>query len=122
MSVQLEEQVLEEDVAVELDDIELDEESSEFISELVKKLVVFTEEFCAVEFFPYQVPIAYRFIESVVIGDGEELTLIATRQSGKSEVLSNIIAAMMVILPKLSKVYPLWLSKFSKGFWVGVFK
>ena len=117
MAVQLEEQSLEEDVVVDLDDIELDEESAEFINELVKKLVVFTEEFCAVEFFPYQLPIAYRFIESIVIGDGEELTLIATRQSGKSEVLSNIIAAMMVILPKLSKVYPLWLSKFNKGFW-----
>ena len=106
MPVQLEDQQVEEDAVVDIDDIELDEESSEFINELVKKLVVFTEEFCAVEFFPYQIPIAYRFIESVVIGDGEELTLIATRQSGKSEVLSNIIASLMVILPKLSKVYP----------------
>ncbi len=102
-------------------EIELDEASAEFVDELCKKLVIFTEEFCDVEFFPYQVPIAYRFIESIVIGDGEELTLIATRQSGKSEVLSNVIASLMVILPKLSKVYPLWLSKFSKGLWCGVF-
>ena len=102
-------------------DIELDEASTEFVDELVKKLVLFTEEFCNVEFFPYQVPIAYRFIASVVIGDGEELTLIATRQSGKSEVLSNVIAAMMVVLPKLSMIYPVWLSKFNKGFWCGVF-
>lgn len=100
---------------------ELDETSSEFIDTLVKKLIVFTEEFCDVEFFPYQVPIAYRIIESIVLGDGEELTLIATRQSGKSEVLSNVLAALMVILPKLSKVYPTWLGKFNKGFWVGVF-
>jgi hypothetical protein len=28
---------------------------------------------------------------------------------------------MMVILPKLSKVYPTWLGKFDKGFWCGVF-
>ena len=85
---------------------ELDETSAEFIDLLVKKLVLFTEEFCDVELFPYQLPIAYRAIESIVIGDGEELTLIATRQSGKSEVLSNVMAAMMVILPKLAKVYP----------------
>ena len=102
-------------------DIELDEASAEFVDVLCKKLVIFTEEFCDVEFFPYQVPIAYRFIESIVIGDGEELTVIATRQSGKSEVLSNVIASLMVILPKLSVVYPLWLSKFSKGLWCGVF-
>ena len=118
--------ILEQDVLTEYDyvpdiEIELDEASTEFVAELCTKLVAFTEEFCAVEFFPYQVPIAYRFIESVVVGDGEELTLIATRQSGKSEVLSNVIASMMVILPKLAKVYPLWLSKFSKGFWCGVF-
>jgi len=102
-------------------EIDLDEASAEFVDELCKKLVLFTEEFCDITFFPYQVPIAYRLIESIVIGDGEELTLIATRQSGKSEVLSNVIASLMVILPKLSKVYPLWLSKFNKGFWCGVF-
>ena len=118
--------ILDQGVLTEYDyvpeiEIELDEASAEFVTELCTKLVAFTEEFCAVEFFPYQVPIAYRFIESVVVGDGEELTLIATRQSGKSEVLSNVIASMMVILPKLAKIYPLWLSKFSKGFWCGVF-
>ena len=37
----------------ELDiDLELDEASTEFVDELVKKLVLFTEEFCDVEFFP----------------------------------------------------------------------
>ena len=100
---------------------ELDETSAEFVDQLVTKLVLFTEQFCNVELFPYQIPIAYRIIESIVLGDGEELTLIATRQSGKSEVLSNVLAAQMVILPKLAKVYPTWLSKFEKGFWVGVF-
>lgn len=111
---------VEEELAEEVDE-ELDETSSEFIDHLVKKLILFTEEFCDIEFFPYQVPIAYRFIESIILGDGEELTLIATRQSGKSEVVSNVLAAMMVILPKLATVYPTWLSKFSKGFWCGVF-
>ena len=100
---------------------ELDETSVEFIDTLVKRLLVFTEEFCNIEFFPYQIPIAYRLIESVVIGDGEEITIIATRQSGKSEVLSNVAASMMVILPKLSSIYPTWLGKFSTGFWCGVF-
>lgn len=100
---------------------ELDETSVEFIDTLVKRLLIFTEEFCNIEFFPYQIPIAYRLIESVVIGDGEEITIIATRQSGKSEVLSNVAASMMVILPKLSSIYPTWLGKFSTGFWCGVF-
>ena len=100
MSTDLLESEIDDDVESIADlEIELDEASAEFVDELCKKLVIFTEEFCDVEFFPYQIPIAYRFIESIVIGDGEELTLIATRQSGKSEVLSNVIAALMVILP-----------------------
>jgi hypothetical protein len=112
------------DVLAELPDEqyeELDETSAEFLDSLVKRLLIFTEEFCDVELFPYQIPIAYRYIESLIIGDGEEFTLIACRQSGKSEVLSNVIAAMMVILPKLAPIYPTWLSKFSKGLFVGVF-
>ncbi len=113
--------LLDDDDANRLEEVELDETSAEFIDALVKKLIVFTEEFCDVTLFPYQVPIAYRLIESIVLGDGEEMTLVATRQSGKSEVLSNVLASMMVILPKLSKVYPTWLGKFSKGFWCGVF-
>ena len=100
---------------------ELDETSAEFVDNLVKRLIIFTEEFCDVDLFPYQVPIAYRIIESIVLGDGEELTVVATRQSGKSEVLSNVLAGMMVILPKLAPIYPTWLGKFEKGFWVGVF-
>lgn len=115
------ENLLDEEQLDETPSEELDETSAEFVDALVKKLIVFTEEFCAVTFFPYQIPIAYRLIESIVLGDGEEMTLVATRQSGKSEVLSNVMAAMMVILPKLSKVYPTWLGKFDRGFWCGVF-
>lgn len=116
MSDVLEDELLTEDLAEELD-----ETSAEFVDQLVTKLVLFTEQFCDVELFPYQIPIAYRMIESIVLGDGEEMTLVATRQSGKSEVVSNVLASMMVILPKLSTIYPTWLSKFEKGFWCGVF-
>ena len=113
--------VLETDELLEEEYEELDDTSSEFVDSLVKRLLVFTEEFSNVTFFPYQIPIAYRIIESIVIGDGEEITVIATRQSGKSEVMSAVLASMMVILPKLSKVYPTWLSKFENGFWCGVY-
>lgn len=114
-------EVLEEELTAEELVEELDETSAEFVDQLVTKLVLFTEQFCDIELFPYQVPIAYRMIESIVLGDGEEMTLVATRQSGKSEVVSNVLSSMMVILPKLSTIYPTWLSKFEKGFWCGVF-
>jgi hypothetical protein len=100
---------------------ELDESSTEFVHDIVMKILDFIQVFCAIEFLAYQTPIAYSFVESIVLGDGEEKTLIATRQSGKSEVLSNVIAGCMVILPKLADLYPTWFGKFSKGFFVGVF-
>lgn len=100
---------------------ELDESSAEFVHDIVLKILQFIEAFCDVELHGYQTPIAYSIVESVVLGDGEEKTLIATRQSGKSEVLSNVIAGLMVILPQLADIYPLWFGKFKKGFWAGVF-
>ncbi len=112
---------LEENLLPEEEVEELDETSAEFVDQLCKRIIVFTEQFCDVELFPYQIPIAYRLIESVILGDGEEMTVVATRQSGKSEVLSNVMASLMVILPKLAKIYPTWLGKFEKGFWCGVF-
>jgi hypothetical protein len=116
VDVPVEDLVLDEDIA-----IELSEDDATFVDDVVKKCILFTEEFCQVQFFPYQTPIAYRLIESLVIGDGEEMTLIATRQSGKSEVLADVIAGMMVLFPKLAQIYPKYFGKFADGFLVGVF-
>jgi hypothetical protein len=128
--------VLDEDVGVSddedllRDEEELDETSAEFLHDLIMKLVEFTEVFCSepapkdpFKFYPYQVPIAYSVIESFIIGGAAagEKTLIATRQSGKSEIVANCVAAMMAILPQLSHVYPHWLSKYKNGVLVGVF-
>jgi hypothetical protein len=99
----------------------LDPDSEEFVHELCVRVMVFMEDFCEVELFPYQREVAYRIIQSVLLGDGEEITVLQARQSGKSEVLSNVIVAMMVLLPRLAKAYPELLAKFEKGFWVGVF-
>ena len=122
MSDLLDEDAIQEEIDAleELED-EVDETTQEFIDDIVNKLILFIQTFCDTEFFPYQLPIAKSIIESVVLGDGEEKTLIATRQSGKSEVVSNVIAGLMVILPRLANVYPTWLKKFERGFWVGVF-
>lgn len=105
----------------EVEETELDETSAAFIDELVTNLISFCEDFSGTAYFPYQLPIAYSIIESVVLGDGDLKTLVASRQSGKSQVMASVIAGLMVILPRLSSVYPFWLDKFSNGFWCGVF-
>lgn len=103
------------------DSIWLDPESEEFVHELTVRILVFAEDFCAVSLFPYQREVAYRVVQSILLGDGEEITVLQARQSGKSETLSCVIVAIMVLLPRLAKAYPDLLGKFAKGCWVGVF-
>jgi hypothetical protein len=60
-------------------------------------------------------------IESVIINDGEEITALASRQSGKSETVADTVATLMILLPRLAKIYPELLGKFKDGIWVGLF-
>ena len=100
---------------------ELDELSKEFVIALVEKVMKFMDLLVGYELHPYQKPLARRIIESVIINDGEEVTALAARQSGKSETIANTVATLMVLLPRLAKMYPDLLGKFSDGIWVGMF-
>jgi hypothetical protein len=60
-------------------------------------------------------------MESVIINDGEEVTALASRQSGKSETVADTVATLMILLPRLAKLYPDLLGKFKDGVWVGLF-
>jgi hypothetical protein len=117
---------LEEELFVE-DEEELDELSKEFVKKLVDRSITFMDALVGVELGddhalrPYQMPLARRIIESVIINDGEEITALAARQSGKSETIANTVATLMVLLPRLAKMYPDLLGKFKNGLWVGMF-
>lgn len=100
---------------------EADELSQGFVDDLVGKIVQFLEVLCGHPLHSYQVPLARRIIESVLIGDGEEIVAEASRQSGKTETVADVVASLLVILPVLAKRYPTLLGKFSEGFWVGMF-
>jgi len=100
---------------------ELDELSKEFVKALIDKIMAFMEMLVGHKLHAYQEPLARRIIESVIINDGEEVTALASRQSGKSETIANTVATLMVILPRLAKMYPDLLGKFGDGIWVGMF-
>jgi hypothetical protein len=98
-----------------------DELSPEFVQTIVDRSIQFMDVLVGHSLHSYQLPLARRIIESVVIGDGEEITGLAARQSGKSETLANTVATLMVLLPRLAVLYPDLLGKFKDGFWVGLF-
>ena len=109
------------DEEFEEEDDGLDELSREFVASLVDKIMSFMNLLVGHDLHPYQKPLARRIIESVIINDGEEVTALAARQSGKSETIANTVATLMVILPRLARMYPDLLGKFGDGIWVGMF-
>ena len=102
---------------------ELDEKSRIFFDALVDRIWLFIVEFAGIDSFPYpyQEVAGKRIIESVVRGDGQTITALFARQSGKTELLANVISGLMVLLPKLALLFPNTLGKFKRGFWVGCF-
>jgi hypothetical protein len=107
----------------DVDDVddELDELSQEFVNRIIDKIMQFMVAMVGHDLHVYQKPLARRIIESVIINDGEEITALASRQSGKTETVSDTLSTLMVILPLLAKLYPELLGKFKDGLWVGMF-
>jgi hypothetical protein len=95
--------------------------SQDFIDRLVDKIMLFMDGLVGHSLHDYQQPLAKRIIEAVLIGKGDEVTALASRQSGKSETIANTVATLMVLLPKLSVLYPELLDKYKNGIWVGLF-
>ena len=118
------EQNEEEMLAAAITEDELDETSQEFVDQLVDKIVLFMNALSGRPdgaLYPYQEKFARRCIESVLIGDAEEITALFSRQSGKSETVANVVATLMILLPRLAKVYPDLLGKFERGMMIGLF-
>lgn len=94
-------------------------------TELVTIVFNFVEMFSGRTFYPYQEQFSKRIIRSVIENDGEELTGLFSRQSGKTETVANTVSGMMVILPALANL-PMFandvrLGQFKDGLWVGIF-
>lgn len=94
-------------------------------TELVNAIFSFCEIYSGVTLFPYQEQFSKRVIRSVLENDGEEITALFSRQSGKSETISVTVGGLMIILPMLANM-PMFaddprFSMFKDGFWVGIF-
>jgi hypothetical protein len=119
----LEEEIPDEPASADedgFDEVVLDPEMVNFMDELIKRTLIFCEELAGFELFPYQRAFGYRLIESIILGDAEEITGLLARQSGKSETIATVLAGVMVLFPKLARTFPL-LEKFKRGVWIGVF-
>lgn len=103
------------------EDDDLDELSQDFVDKIIDKILKFMVVLVGHDLHSYQKPLARRIIEAVMVGGGEEITALASRQSGKTETVSDTLATLMVLLPLLAKIYPDLLGKYKDGLWVGMF-
>jgi hypothetical protein len=99
----------------------VEEHTQEWLDGFVARVVTFTEHLVGHDFFDYQRQISARIVESLVLNDGERITILQARQSGKTEVIANTLAACMILLPRLAKAFPDTLGKFKNGVMVGAF-
>ena len=101
----------------------LDPSDQEFVQRLVDKVWEFTVLLSGVDMFPYQAALGRRIVESVISGDGATITGELSRQSGKTEVVANVAASLMILLPRLAEMFPEFepLQKFARGVMIGCF-
>lgn len=68
----------------------------------------------------YQLPFERRVYRSMLMNDGDELSLLISRQGGKSETLACIIPTVCLVLPALAAVFS-QLEMYAKGVFVGIY-
>jgi hypothetical protein len=110
-----------EERAARLSEVGLDEISQRTVDKIIDRLLVVVDILSGHPLYGYQKPFASRLLESLIINDGATLTALFSRQSGKSETVANTVAAAMIMLPILAKVFPELLDKYKEGLWVGAF-
>lgn len=93
------------------------------IADIVKKVVKYCEVQAGIELHPYQKGFAERIVESLILNDGDEITALFSRQSGKTETVAVILSGAMVILPILARLMPHLeeLQQFKDGVMIGIF-
>jgi hypothetical protein len=93
------------------------------VEELVEIHWQFARAYTGIELQPFQEDFGRAMLRSIVGNRGDELTGLISRQSGKTELMADMIVAIMVLLPRLARIerYAHLLEKFKRGVWVGLF-
>lgn len=100
---------------------ELSPDDADFVRKVVEKIIMFANELAGESLFPYQQEFSERVVESIVLNDGAQITALFSRQSGKTQAVAYVIAACMILMPKLALMWPVWFGQYKNGFWVGTF-
>jgi hypothetical protein len=107
----------------EIGEIVLDEDDRNFVDNLLDRLMTVCDALMPDDDMlrPYQIPFARRILESMILNDGDTVTALFARQSGKTEAVATAVATAMIMFPRFAKIFPDWFGQFSQGVRVGAF-
>lgn len=93
------------------------------VKDLCGKIMKYCEAQSGITLHPYQKEFGECIVWSLITNQGEEITALFSRQSGKTETVAVILGGCMVILPVLAKAMPdmYEIGMFKDGLMVGLF-
>ena len=92
-------------------------------NDLADRILTFVQELTGIRFYAYQYIFVRRIVQSILTNDGDTITGLWSRQSGKTEALADLGFGLCVILPVLASSFPddQRLASFRRGFRIGIF-
>lgn len=87
---------------------------------LTDSIIMFGKELTKVKLYSYQEEFIFRIIYSIVTKEGETITILISRQAGKSQGVAFIACTLCVIMPVLAKIIPAF-AEYTDGFFIGLF-
>ena len=97
----------------------------EEILEVAIKVLIFSMNAAGIQLHEYQQSFGLRLLQSLLLEDGDQITALFSRQSGKTETVAVITIGACILLPLLAQLPGFKddsrINKFKDGLWVGIF-
>ena len=87
---------------------------------LAEILVQLGQQMLGFDLYEYQVEPAHRIIYSMLVNDGADISMLVSRQAGKSQTTAFCACVLGITLPLLAKIYPKDLSQYANGVKMGL--
>jgi len=75
------------------------------VRQVVLRVVMLAQALSGKKYYPYQIEFGSRVVEAFLERKSDVVTALISRQSGKTEVLSSVVAALSLIFPVLARKY-----------------
>lgn len=83
-------------------------------------LIQLGERMIGVPLYDFQKEVVHRIFYSLLTIDGAEITVLVSRQAGKSEIIAFTSVVIAVLMPLLAKIFPKELGHFKNGVKMGL--